>query len=152
MNMPEVKGVNVTNLDASPVDLPDAVQVGGRVRIWYDTYEAVAVSTSDTIMLARLPVDVNVLPQSVLFHDAMGTSSTVTIGDDGDPDRYLESTAWATAGTRNYETVAIIGKIPFTTTKRDAANSNLNATEVIATVGGAAATGTIKNWLLYTAP
>ena len=52
--MAAVKGVNITNLDATPVVLPKASNVHGRIRAWYDTYEASALAAASTITLARL--------------------------------------------------------------------------------------------------
>ena len=71
--------------------------------------------------------------------DALGSSVTIKVGDASDDDRYITATTMNTANLVT-ETNAIAG----------VAYNYTAETDLIATVGGAAATGTIKFMVFYT--
>ncbi len=49
------KGANMDALTKFPVVYPDTAQVGGRVRVFYDTFTATNITAGSTIDIARLP-------------------------------------------------------------------------------------------------
>lgn len=53
--MPAVKGSNISKLTTFPIDYPDPSEIGGRVRVFYDTYVASGLAAASTITIARLP-------------------------------------------------------------------------------------------------
>ncbi len=140
--MAAVKGVNITNLDATPVVLPKASNVHGRIRAWYDTYEASALAAASTITLARLPAGAKVLNVTV-WHDDLGTSAgTLEVGDAADPNRFLTAFATGAAGAQDMKGAnADINGVGFDYTTE---------TDIVVTTAGAAVTGTIKMLVEYT--
>ena len=86
--MASVKGVNITNLDATPVVLSSSEEVGGKLRVFYDTYEAVSVASGDDITIARIPANATI-HDVIIKCDALGSGVTLKVGDSGDDDRYL---------------------------------------------------------------
>lgn len=101
------------------------------------TYEASAAASGTVINLFKLQKNA-VVQNFVVAHDDLGTSVTLDIGDAGDTDRYVDGLDVATAaGSATGILVDGLGYIIGT----DAENDD---TLITATIGGAAATGTIK--------
>lgn len=101
------------------------------------TYEASAAASGTVINLFKLQKNA-VVQNFVVAHDDLGTSVTLDIGDAGDADRYVDGLDVATAaGSATGILVDGLGYIIGT----DAENDD---TLITATIGGAAATGTIK--------
>ena len=46
--MASVKGVNITNIDATPVVNVDSENAGGKLRVFHDTYEAASLASALT--------------------------------------------------------------------------------------------------------
>ena len=95
--MASVKSVAITNLDAVP-----AVNAGGGnlspMMVWHDTYEASSLGSGSDITIARLPAGATI-HDVIIKADALGGSSTLTVGDSGDADRYLAAVGtWNAAG------------------------------------------------------
>ena len=44
--MASVKGVNITNLDSTPSVKASSEQVGGKIRVFHDTFEASSLALS----------------------------------------------------------------------------------------------------------
>lgn len=106
------------------------------------TYEASAAAANTVINLFKLPKDV-VIQNFVVAHDDLGTGVTLDIGDAGDADRYVDGLDVATAaGSATGILVDGLGYITGTDTTND-------DTLITATVGGGAATGTIKVTCYY---
>jgi negative regulator of replication initiation len=53
--MSSVKSVNMSNITATPQVNADSSEVHGRMRVWYDVYEATALASGSDITVARLP-------------------------------------------------------------------------------------------------
>ncbi len=105
--MAAVKGVNVTKYDAGAQgdDAIDQGFVNSQVEIWTDEYEAAALATGSTIDIANLPAGAKVM-KIELYTDALGSTSTIDIGDSDDTDRYSASAFdVATAGFHESDTV-----------------------------------------------
>lgn len=106
------------------------------------TYEASAAASGTVINLFKLQKDVTIQNFVVAFDD-LGTGVTLDIGDAGDADRYVADLDVATAaGSTVGITADGLGYITGTDAEHD-------DTLIIATVGGAAATGTIKVTCYY---
>lgn len=67
-------------LDNVPADLADAGEAGGKVRQWIETVEVGAADTaSSTYLMARLPSNAVILPQSTLYWDDLTTTGSPTM-------------------------------------------------------------------------
>ena len=95
--MATVSGVNYTKITAEPVEHILPRDAHGRVRVMYDSYEASSLASGSTIQLWKLPVDARVIDFKV-WHDALGSSSTLALGDAGDVDRLHAAAASSSAG------------------------------------------------------
>jgi len=137
--MSSVKSVNMSNITATPQVNADSSEVHGRMRVWYDVYEATALASGSDITVARLPKGAVVYGVTIM-HDALGTGVTIQVGDASDGDRYITSTAAATAGQVTLADDGVIGGFGY---------QNTSETDVLITTGGAAATGTIKCAITY---
>lgn len=139
--MSSVKGVNITNLDAVPAVMAESAQVHGRMRVWFDTYEASSLAAGSDITIARLPAGATVYDVTIV-HDALGASSTLQVGDSADADRYITATASTAAnGKIIMSEDGVIGGFGY---------ENSSATDVLITTAGATISGTIKSAVYYT--
>jgi len=139
--MADVKGVNNTIADApAPSSVLDGGQLGGNVKVMYDSYEADSLASGSTIEVGKeLPAGARVLGIN-LYNDALGTGVTLAVGDSDDADRYLAAASAASAGKLEANLADGIGY---------AIGTNDGDNQVLITTGGAAATGTIKAVILY---
>ncbi len=138
--MAAVKGVNITNLDATPVVLPDAREWHGRLRVQYDTYEASALTAGSSITMARLPAGARVY-DIIVHHDDLGTASgTLEVGDAANSARFLAAFATGSAGSRSMSANDVIDGVGYEYTTE---------TDIIITTAGASITGTIKMLVFY---
>ena len=128
----------ITNITADPSVNVNAAEAHGRMRVWYDSFEASATASADTITFARMPKGATIWEVKVMA-DALGASVTLKVGDASDDDRFITATTMNTANlVTNTNAIAGVGY-------------NYTAqTDLIATVGGAAATGTIAFMVFYT--
>lgn len=132
--MASVKGVNITALDNGTGKLDKTEH--GKIRAFCDTYEASSLVSGSDITIARLPKNSAVV-DVVVYHDALGASSTVSCGDADDVDRYITAGSTASAGVLRMNAV-------------DGANfENTAETDLILTTGGATISGTIKVVVKY---
>jgi len=92
--MAAVKGVNVTLFDAGGQgdNAIDQGLINTRLEVWTDSYEASALAAASTIDIAKMPEDAKVMGVDV-YHDALGASTTIDVGDSDDTDRYTLSPA-----------------------------------------------------------
>ena len=137
--MATVSGVNYTKQTNTPADMVLPRDSHGRVRVMYDTYEASAVASGSTIQLFKIPVDARVLDFKI-WHDALGSSSTLAFGDSGDVDRLHAATASSSASIM----------IPLIAAINTMAGYTYTAETVLSlTTAGASITGTIHVQLTY---
>lgn len=137
--MATVSGVNYTKQTNTPADMVLPRDSHGRVRVMYDTYEASSVASGSTIQLFKIPVDARVLDFKI-WHDALGSSSTLAFGDSGDVDRLHAATASSSASIM----------VPLIAAINTMAGYTYTAETVLSlTTGGAAITGTIHVQLTY---
>ena len=144
--MASVKGVAITNLDAVP-----AVKAGGGnlspMMIWHDTYEASSLGSGSDITIARLPAGATI-HDVIIKADALGGSSTLTVGDSGDADRYLAAVGtWNAAGQCQS---MLAGSTAANTAVAGLGYKITESTDLKITTGGATIRGTIYFWVYYT--
>ena len=137
--MATVSGVNYTKQTNTPADMVLPRDSHGRVRVMYDTYEASSLASGSTIQLFKIPVDARVLDFKI-WHDALGSSSTLAFGDSGDVDRLHAATASSSASIMVPLIAAIDTMAGYTYTAE---------TVLYLTTAGASITGTIHVQLTY---
>ena len=137
--MASVKGVNFTNITATPVVKADSSEWHGNIRVQYDSYEASSLASGSDISVARLPKGAKVYDIIVHF-DALGGSSTVSVGDADSATRYIAATSTASAGQMSMSQEGAIAGVGYEQTAE---------TDIILTTGGASITGTIKCVVMY---
>lgn len=132
--MASVKGVNITALDDGTGKLSKIEK--GKERVFIDTYEASSLASGSDITICRLPKNSAVV-DAVIYHDALGGSSTLSLGDADDVDRYITAGSSASAGALRMNAVDGCGF------------ENANGVDLIVTTGGASITGTLKVVVKY---
>jgi len=139
--MAALYGVNVTKIIAGGSG--DNIVAGGQIKcttkVFQDSYEAAAAQIADTIEIARLPADQTIVDIKIYF-DALG-AATLDIGDSDTVNRYMDAVDVSAAGSNSLDE---IGGQSYVT------GTNDGDTSIIATVIGAAITGTIKTVVTYT--
>ena len=145
--MASVKGVNITNIDATPVVNVDSENAGGKLRVFHDTYEAASLASGSDITIARIPVNATI-HDVIVKADALGGSSTLKVGDSGDDDRYLAVVGtWNAAG----QTQSMLGGSTAANTAMGGLAYRTTAeTDIVITTGGATISGSIHCWVMYT--
>ena len=137
--MASVKGVNFTNITATPVVKADSSEWHGNIRVQYDSYEASSLASGSDISVARLPKGAKVYDIIVHF-DALGGSSTVSVGDADSAARYIAATSTASAGQMSMSQEGAIDGVGYEQTAE---------TDIILTTGSAAISGTIICVVMY---
>ena len=145
--MASVKGVRYTNITADPIVKVDSEVLGGKMRVSYDNYEASSLASGSDITIGRIPTNATIM-DVVLKCDALGGSSTLTVGDSGDADRYLAAVGtWNAAG----QTQSMLGGSTAANTAMTGLGYRTTAsTDIIITTGGATISGSIHCWVMYT--
>lgn len=136
--MASVKGVNFTNITATPVVKTDSSEAYGKLRVTFDSYEASSLEDASTISVARLPKGA-VVYDIIIHHDALGSGVTLSVGDSASATRYIDATAAATAGKLVMSEDGNIGGFGYAQTAE---------TDIILTNANVA-TGTIKVAVVY---
>jgi hypothetical protein len=97
--MATVKGVLKTVADAATADHTNASGGNGAIlRVCQDTYEASTLVTGSLIEIGtKLPLGA-VVYEAIVGYDALGSSTSISLGDAEDPDRYVTNTATTSAG------------------------------------------------------
>ena len=145
--MASVKGVNITNMDATPVVNVDSENAGGKLRVFHDTYEAASLASGSDITIGRIPTDATI-HDVIVKADALGGSSTLKVGDSGDDDRYLAAVGtWNAAGQCQS---MLAGSTAANTAVAGLGYRTTAATDIVITTGGATISGTIYCWVYYT--
>ena len=150
--MATVYSTQRTNNRATPVVMNKANELGGRIRVAHGVYEASSLASGDVIELFILPDGARLLEGS-LAHDAMGSSTTLSVGHaayknaDGTAVSAAAAAYKAAAASTSAQKVDIIATLAL------GSGTELDADEdgviVTATMGGAAGTGTIEVTIKY---
>ena len=150
--MATVYSTQRTNNRATPVVMNKANELGGRVRIAHGVYEASSLASGDVIELFILPDGARLLEGS-LAHDAMGSSTTLSVGyaahtnAAGTAVSAAAAAYKAAAASTSAQKVDILATIALGSgTETD---TNEDGVAVTATMGGAAGTGTIEVTIKY---
>ena len=141
-----------TNSRAIPAVKNKANELGGRIRVAHGTFEASSLASGDVIEMFILPDGARLLEGS-LAHDAMGSSTTLSVGHAA----YVNSAGTAvSAAAAAYKAAAAstsAQKVDILATLALGSGSELDANEdgvtITATMGGAAGTGTIEVTMKY---
>ncbi len=150
--MATVYSTQRTNARATPVVMNKANELGGRVRVAHGVYEASALASGDAIEMFLLPNGARILSGS-LAHDAMGSSTTLSVGHAA----YTDSDGTAVALDADEFKAAAAStsaqKVDVAATLALGSGIEIDANEdgypVTVTMGGAAGTGTIELTMLY---
>jgi hypothetical protein len=136
-----VKGVNKTKIDAggSGTNVIPQAEFAGTVKSVYDTYEATAVASGDTIEVATPPPESKIVGITLAYDD-LGTGCTLAVGDSNTAALYIAATSAADAGSTS---VIKVGGINYEIGTTDGDE------EILITVAGSAITGTIKIEIFY---
>ena len=137
--MASVKGANFTNITADPIVKIDSGEWSGKMRVQYDTYEASSLASGSDISVARLPKGAKVYDIVVHF-DALGGSTTISVGDSGAAARYIAATSTSSAGQMSMSQEGAIDGVGY---------ENTAETDVLLTTGGGSISGTIKCVVMY---
>ena len=150
--MATVYSTQRTNNRATPVVMNKANELGGRVRVAHGVYEASSLASGDVIEMFILPDGARLLEGS-LAHDALGSSTTLSVGHaayknaDGTAVSAAAAAYKAAAASTSAQKVDIIATLAL------GSGTELDADEdgviVTATMGGAAGTGTIEVTIKY---
>mgnify|MGYP003139089990 FL=1 len=150
--MATVYSTQRTNSRATPVAMNKANEMGGRVRVAHGTYEASSLASGDVIEMFLLPDGARLLEGS-LAHDALGSSTTLSVGyaahtnAAGTAVSASAAAYKAAAASTSAQKVDIIATLALGSgTETDA---NEDGVPVTVTMGGAAGTGTIEVTIKY---
>ena len=138
-------GVNKTKL-LTPIgaNTIDQGENKAQLNVMYDSYEAAAVASGDVIQVGdKIPVG-SLVVDVVVFYDDLGTGVTLDIGDLADDDRYVAAAAVAAgAGSISLQQDGLIAGIGYKV------GTATNDNQIALTIGGSAATGTLKVMIVY---
>ena len=150
--MATVYSTQRTNSRATPVVMNKANELGGRIRVAHGVYEAASLASGDVIEMFILPDGARLLEGS-LAHDALGSSTTLSVGHaayknaDGTAVAAAAAAYKAAAASTSAQKVDIIATLALGSgTELDADKDGVTVT---ATMGGAAGTGTIEVTIKY---
>ncbi len=141
-------------LDPSSANIIDPGLLGGKVRVMQDTAVISAssnLSSAYIVVGGKLPTGsqvVKIIIGSSCLIKAGGTASTVTVGDEGDPNRYMEAVILHTLSTPNTVHVGpnVVGGMYYTVTGTTDNYIRIDQT----TSNAVLSAGTIKITVFYT--
>ena len=150
--MATVYSTQRTNNRATPVVMNKANELGGRVRVAHGVYEASSLASGDVIEMFTLPDGARLLEGS-LAHDALGSSTTLSVGHAAYKNADGTAVAAAAAAYKAAAASTAAQKVDILATLALGSGTELDADEdgviVTATMGGAAGTGTIEVTIKY---
>ena len=150
--MATVYSTQRTNNRATPVVMNKANELGGRIRVAHGVYEASSLASGDVIEMFILPDGARLLEGS-LAHDALGSSTTLSVGTAahknaaGSAVSASAAAFKAAAASTSAQKVDILATLALgsgTETDTDG-----DGVAVTVTMGGAAGTGTIELTIKY---
>lgn len=142
--MSTVKGAIKTIADSGTVSHTNASGAGegSIVHVQFDSYEAATLVQGSLIEIgSKLPLGAYVF-ETKLAYDALGASTSLSLGDAEDDDRYITNTVTTSAGVARGNTVDGFGYYIDETAGTDAANTDRQVLAKVVDTGSA--TGTIK--------
>jgi hypothetical protein len=150
--MATVYSTQRTNTRATPAVMNKANELGGRVRVAHGTYEASSLASGDVIEMFILPDGARLLEGS-LAHDALGGSTTLSVGYAAHTNAAGTAVSASAAAYKAAASTATAGKVDVLATLALGSGSETDTNEdgvaITATMGGAAGTGTIELTIKY---
>lgn len=150
--MATVYSTQRTNSRANPVVMNKANELGGRVRVAHGVYEASSLASGDVIEMFILPDGARLL-QGSLAHDALGSSTTLSVGYAAHTNAAGTAVSASAAAYKAAAASTAAQKVDILATLALGSGTELDANEdgvpVTVTMGGAAGTGSIEVTILY---
>lgn len=150
--MATVYSTQRTNTRAIPAVMNKANELGGRVRVAHGTYEAASLASGDVIEMFILPDGARLLEGS-LAHDAMGSSTTLSVGYAAHTNAAGTAVSAAAAAYKAAAASTSAQKVDILATlalgSGTETDTNEDGVAVTATMGGAAGTGSIEVTIKY---
>ncbi len=150
--MATVYSTQRTNNRATPVVMNKANELGGRIRVAHGVYEASSLASGDVIEMFILPDGARLLEGS-LAHDAMGSSTTLSVGYAAHTNAAGTAVSAAAAAYKAAAASTSAQKVDILATlalgSGTETDTNEDGVAVTATMGGAAGTGTIEVTIKY---
>lgn len=126
---------------AVPQGFADATNARGRNLSLIDQKTLAGAAVNDRIFLGSVPSSSVIKKDSRFFHAAMGAAATISIGCANDPNALVNGAAIAAAGEIDLVAIDNVGKKAWEVLNyAEDPGENI---DLIATIGGAAATGVI---------
>lgn len=143
--MADVYGTTATGiLNATAPAAVLGASYGGSVGVLNDTYEAAAAAAGTDVIVGKLRAGSIIQPDSVIFCDAMGASTTLGLSVRNVDDSTDETVIYA---AQDSSSAAVLGPVA-----ADIATVGVKLASdsyVIVKIAGGAATGTIKTFVRY---
>jgi len=150
--MATVYSTQRTNSRATPAVMNKANEMSGRVRIAHGTYEASSLASGDVIEMFTLPDGARLIEGS-LAHDALGSSTTLSVGYAAHTNAAGTAVSAAPAGYKAAAASTGAQKVDILATlalgSGTETDTNADGVIVTATMGGAAGTGSIEVTIKY---
>lgn len=150
--MATVYSAQRTNSRATPAVMNKANEMSGRIRVAHGTYEASSLASGDVIEMFIMPDGARLLEGS-LAHDAMGSSTTLSVGYAAHTNAAGTAVSAAAAAYKAAAASTSAQKVDVIATLALGSGTELDANEdgvpVTVTMGGAAGTGTVELTVKY---
>ena len=150
--MATVYSAQRTNSRATPVVMNKANEMSGRIRVAHGTYEASSLASGDVIEMFIMPDGARLLEGS-LAHDALGSSTTLSVGYAAHTNAAGTAVSAAAAAYKAAAASTSAQKVDIIATLALGSGTELDANEdgvpVTVTMGGAAGTGTVELTIKY---
>ena len=150
--MATVYSAQRTNSRATPAVMNKANEMSGRIRVAHGTFEASSLASGDVIEMFIMPDGARLLEGS-LAHDAMGSSTTLSVGYAAHTNAAGTAVVAAAAAYKAAAASTSAQKVDVIATLALGSGTELDANEdgvpVTVTMGGAAGTGTVELTVKY---
>ena len=150
--MATVYSTQRTNSRATPAVMNKANEMSGRIRVAHGTYEASSLASGDVIEMFIMPDGARLLEGS-LAHDALGSSTTLSVGYAAHTNAAGTAVSAAAAAYKAAAASTSAQKVDILATLALGSGTELDANEdgvpVTVTMGGAAGTGTVELTIKY---
>lgn len=147
--MTTYKGAIKTIADSNTTTHTNAAGAGegAIVHVTQDTYEATTLVTGSLVQIgSMLPLNAYVY-ETILGYDALGSNTSLSLGDAEDDDNYITNTATTSAGVVRLNVVDGMNYVVDETSGTDAANTDRQI--LVKVVDSGSATGTIKATIFW---
>tara|TARA_R100001440_G_scaffold11093_3_gene19946 strand:- start:4224 stop:4685 length:462 start_codon:yes stop_codon:yes gene_type:complete len=150
--MATVYSTQRTNSRATPAVMNKANEMSGRIRVAHGTFEASSLASGDVIEMFIMPDGARLLEGS-LAHDAMGSSTTLSVGFAAHTNAAGSTVSASAAAYKAAAASTSAQKVDILATLALGSGTELDANEdgvpVTVTMGGAAGTGTVELTIKY---